>query len=115
MNLYTKLQEQWQSITPSQWAVMASVMLLTIAMLSVAAIAGTGGEEFQSIYDRVGGWLSGVPGKIIAVLALGFAFFNVIKQNFIAAVGAFVACLVLAEGEEIIEGFLTAAPMLPTL
>lgn len=83
---------------------------LAVATMAVAgtAVAGTGGAEFQSIADNLGGWLAGAPGKAVAVLAFGVAMFNVVKQNFIAAGGAFVGCLLMANAEAIIDNFMTA-------
>jgi type IV secretory pathway VirB2 component (pilin) len=81
----------------------------TVSLLSIsAAHAGSGGAEFEAMYDQVADWLDGAPGKIGAVLAFGFAMVNVVKQNFIAAMGAFVGCLLTANAKTIIESFLTA-------
>lgn len=80
--------------------------LLTVA--STAAVAGAGGAEFANIADNLGGWLSGAPGKAVAVLAFGAAMFNVVKQNFIAAGGSFVGCLLMANAEGIIDAFMQA-------
>lgn len=88
----------------------AKTTILTVLGVAFAgaAVAGSGGAEFDSIYNEVVDWLDGAPGKTIAVLAFGFAMFNVIKQNFVAAIGAFVGCLLMANAKTVIEQFLTA-------
>lgn len=81
-------------------------LIITLAALFAgSAIAGSGGAEFEPIYDQVAG---GALGETCAILAFGFAMFNVMKQNFIKATGAFVVCLLYANAETVIESFLTA-------
>ncbi len=83
--------------------------LVAVATLFAGSvIAGSGGAEFEPMYDQVADWLDGAPGKIIAILACGFGFAQVLKQNFIAALGAFFGCLVMANAKVVIESFLTA-------
>jgi hypothetical protein len=65
-------------------------------------------EAFSSILDEVKGWLSGAPGKIVAVLAFGSAMFNVVKQNFIAAVGAFLGAMLMAYAGPVIDTIFAA-------
>lgn len=85
---------------------LALMALATVFAGSV--VAGSGGAEFEPMYDQVADWLDGAPGKIIAILACGFGFAQVLKQNFIAALGAFFGCLVMANAKVVIESFLTA-------
>lgn len=88
----------------------SSKVLLTVAAMTLAgaAVAGTGGSQFATITGELSGWLAGAPGKAVAVLAFGVAMFNVVKQNFIAAGGSFVGCLLMANASDIIDGFMTA-------
>lgn len=88
----------------------SSKVLLAVAAMTLAgaAVAGTGGSQFATITGELAGWLNGAPGKAIAVLAFGVAMFNVVKQNFIAAGGSFVGCLLMANASDIIDGFMTA-------
>lgn len=85
-------------------------VLLAVGALTLAgaAVAGSGGSQFVTITSELSGWLSGAPGKAVAVLAFGVAMFNVVKQNFIAAGGSFVGCLLMANASDIIDGFMTA-------
>lgn len=87
-----------------------SVALLAVALTvaSGAALAGAGGAQFAVISTEVSSWLSGAPGKIIAVLAFGAAMFNVVKQNFIAAIGAFLGAMLMANADSVISSFMTA-------
>lgn len=84
------------------------LLVVAASVAATSAFAGAGGTQFAGIYTELAGWLSGAPGKSIAVLAFGLAMFNVVKQNFIAAGGSFVGCLLMANAESIIDGFLTA-------
>lgn len=82
--------------------------LIALAVASGAAVAagtvtGTTATGFDGILDEVRGWLVGAPGKIVAVLAFGAAMFNVVKQNFIAAVGAFLGALMMAFAGDVID------------
>ena len=86
----------------------AKLIVALAVLFAGSAAAGSGGAEFEPMYDQVADWLDGAPGKICAILAFGFAMFNVMKQNFIMAVGAFVGCLLSANAKTVIESFLTA-------
>lgn len=86
----------------------ALLVIASLSVVSTAALAGGGGAEFQLIADTLGGWLGGAPGKAVAVLAFGVAMFNVVKQNFIAAGGSFVGCLLMANADTIIDSFMGA-------
>lgn len=87
---------------------MMNFILLVVTVISSTAFAGSGGDQFADIWIELSEWLKGTPGKILALLALGASFVNVLKQNFMAALGAFVSCLLMASGVNIIEGFLNA-------
>lgn len=87
----------------------AVLAVATVAALTIAsAHAGSGGAEFEAMYDQAADWLDGAPGKLGAVFAFGFAMVNVVRQNFVAALGAFVGCLLTANAKTVIESFLTA-------
>lgn len=84
----------------------ASLVLVALtsgAVLAGATPTGTTAAGFEDILLEVTGWLTGAPGKIIATLAFGAAMFNVVKQNFIAAVGAFLGALMMAFAGDVIE------------
>lgn len=92
----------------------AIALAIVASMTSAAAFAaGTGtasatAGSFDQVFEEVMGWLVGAPGKIIATLAFGAAMFNVVKQNFLAAVGAFVGALMMAFAGDVIEAIFTA-------
>lgn len=109
MSYITQLRDRVSAISPRQWAVISMMVLVAIAMMAMKVVAGDGGEEFEVVYDTIAGWLDGTPGRLVAVLALAFSFFNVMKQNYLLAAGAFIMCVILAQGSEIIEDFLGAA------
>lgn len=66
-------------------------------------------EEIEDIWDFLVGLVSGMGGKILALLALVAAFWQVFEQNWRAAGGAGMVCIALAFGPNIIEGLFSAA------
>jgi conjugal transfer pilus assembly protein TraA len=76
-------------------------------ILSFDSIAGSGGAAFTSIWTEISGWADGVPGKIITLLAFFASLFNVLKQNYYLAVGAFIGGMLLSQSVAIINIFLT--------
>lgn len=89
-------------------AVTLFIALAFVVFNMSAAVAGTGGTQFDTIWQEISGWIDGTPGKIIALLAFGFAMFKVVQQDFIMAIGSFLAALLMANVVTIINGFLTA-------
>lgn len=76
-------------------------------LLSFDSVAGSGGTAFTSIWTELSGWADGAPGKIITLLAFFAALFNVLKQNYYMAVGAFIGGMLLSQSVSIINIFLT--------
>ena len=74
---------------------------------SMETVAGSGGSAFTTIWTEISGWADGVPGKIITLLAFFAALFNVLKQNYYMAVGAFIGGMLLSQSVTIINVFLT--------
>ncbi|QIR16439.1 hypothetical protein [Shewanella aestuarii] len=86
----------------------ALVASFLIALLySMETVAGSGGSAFTTIWTEISGWADGVPGKIITLLAFFAALFNVLKQNYYMAVGAFIGGMLLSQSVTIINVFLT--------
>jgi len=79
-----------------------------VAVAAGAAVGGATEAAFADILTEVQGWLVGAPGKIVAVLAFGAAMFNVIKQNFIAAIGAFLGAMLMAFAGPVIDTIFSA-------
>ncbi|MGI2115599.1 hypothetical protein ACRWQL_00050 (plasmid) [Shewanella sp. HL-SH4] len=77
-------------------------------LFSMDTIAGSGGAAFTTIWTEISGWADGVPGKIITLLAFFAALFNVLKQNYYMAIGAFIGGMLLSQSVTIINVFLTA-------
>lgn len=89
----------------------ATFVLIAAALMVVnmgAAIAGTGGTQFDNIWNELSTWIDGTPGKILALLAFGFAMFKVVQQDFVMAIASFLAALLMANAVDIITGFLSA-------
>ena len=92
----------------SKIALLVGLALGTTAVVAAGVAGGTTEAAFADILTEVKGWLSGAPGKIIAVLAFGAAMFNVVKQNFIAAIGAFLGAMLMAYAGPVIETIFSA-------
>jgi hypothetical protein len=92
----------------SKTAVVVALALGTTAVVAAGIAGGTTEAAFADILTEVKGWLSGAPGKIVAVLAFGAAMFNVVKQNFIAAIGAFLGAMMMAYAGPVIETIFSA-------
>jgi hypothetical protein len=85
------------------------IIAFALVMLqSFESQAGSGGAAFTSIWTEISGWADGVPGKIITLLAFFASLFNVLKQNYYLAVGAFIGGMLLSQSVAIINIFLTA-------
>lgn len=82
---------------------------LMFAVCATAVHAGTGGEEFQDVYDLLEEWSTGTLGKIISLGALIVGIgFGLVRQSVIAAVVGIAMALVLNFGPTVISGIITA-------
>jgi len=86
---------------------MLTAALLCVLLYSVSSVAGSGGAAFTSVWTEISGWADGIPGKVITLLAFFAALFNVLKQNYYMAVGAFIGGMLLSQSVTIINVFLT--------
>lgn len=86
--------------------------LLTLLMGLVAgtAAAGTGGTEFDTMYEMVVDWTEGTLGKLLAVTAflIGMGM-GVIRQSILAVVLGIAFALTLAYAPQIIDAVFTFA------
>jgi hypothetical protein len=68
------------------------VMILTVAcmVMAMSALAfanSSNGTEFQSLYDRVMGWVTGIPAIIIAMAFAIMGIVKAFKEGFMWALG----------------------------
>ena len=91
-----------------QIAVITGLAVAGTAAVAAGTVTGTTEAAFAAILDEVKGWLVGAPGKIVAVLAFGAAMFNVVKQNYLAAVGAFLGSMLMAYAGDVIDTIFSA-------
>ncbi len=110
MNKVNIYWNKLKSANVSKKAMVAACAITAVGVTTAIAAggAGTGGSAFNPILTEVEGWLTGAPGKIIATLAFGAAMFNVVKQNFIAAIGAFLGAMLMANANSVIDTFMSA-------
>ena len=89
--------------------VLALMIALAICLMAASAQAGTGGTEFDGIWDLIKGWMRGTLGRIVAGgcvltgLIAGWA-----RGNLWAAVTGIGMGLCLFYAPNIIEGVVTA-------
>ena len=93
-------------IAKNQTLKIAGFVGLSIAACAMSVYAGTGGQEFQDVYDLLEEWATGTLGKIIA-LGVGIGF-GLVRQSVIAAVVGIAMALVLNFGPTVISGIVTA-------
>lgn len=84
--------------------------LIALALVSSAAVAGTGGTEFDAMYTMVRDWTEGTLGKLLAVAAflIGMGM-GIVKQSIIAIVLGIGFALALAYAPGIIDAVFTFA------
>ena len=90
----------------------APVMAFVIVALLVVptlVYAGTGGTEFDDVWDELEGWAEGALGRVISVglLVVGLAA-GIVRQSIMAAVPAAGAGLALSIGPGVIDDMFTA-------
>lgn len=89
-------------------AIVSSIALLGGVAVAAGTVTGTTEAAFNTILDELKGWLVGAPGKTVAVLAFGAAMFNVVRQNFVAAIGAFLGAMLMAFAGPVIDSIFAA-------
>lgn len=73
------------------------------------AVAGTGGlGDFDDTYTDIVDSLEGTIGRIITALAIGWGFFQIVKQNWLQVLGAFLGALILSNLDAIVSSVFTA-------
>ena len=79
------------------------------AMLAPEVFAGTGGTEFDTIYNTMVGWMTGTLGRLITIgLLLTGIGMGVVQQSVMAAVPAVAAGLILNAAPGVIGGIVSA-------
>jgi|APSaa5957512535_1039671.scaffolds.fasta_scaffold367097_1 conjugal transfer pilus assembly protein TraA len=87
------------------------VLVATVSTFSMSPeiMAGTGGSEFNDIYNLIVGWMQGTFGRLItiALLLTGIGF-GVVKQSVVAAVPAIAAALIMNSSDNVINAIVSA-------
>lgn len=80
----------------------------TVTLIAGGAVAGTGGTEFDTMYQMVVGWTEGTLGKLLAVSAflIGMGM-GIVKQSILAVVLGVGFALTLAYAPAIIDAIFT--------
>lgn len=85
------------------------LLLIVFSLFTVSAMAGSGGDAFQGLFDELVAFAEGVPGQIIAFLSFaGVIVFSMVRPNLIGLGVSVVIMLVLAQLQTIITTMLTA-------
>jgi len=84
------------------------LMVALLGLVAGAASAGTGGTEFDTMYQMVVDWTEGTLGKLLAVTAflIGMGM-GVIRQSILAVVLGIAFALTLAYAPQIIDAVFT--------
>ena len=81
---------------------------LSSVVVSSIALAAGAGTEWQAIYGTFDGWLKGVPGKTISLLAFGYSVYNITQQNYTMAAGAFLGAVLMVNAGAVLDLIFTA-------
>jgi conjugal transfer pilus assembly protein TraA len=90
----------------------ASTLGVALVLLAAGglALAGTGGTEFDTIYQTLLGWIQGTLGKVIALTALAVGLtIGIMRQSIMAVVVGIAMSMALYYGPTVIEGVVAAA------
>lgn len=87
-------------------------LLLALAIVCVVfsslALAAGSGTEWNSIYTTFDGWVKGIPGKTISLLAFGYSVYNITQQNYTMAAGAFLGAVLMVNAGSVLDLIFTA-------
>lgn len=103
------MQSNYISAKTAGRVLRTALPILVAAACAGSAMAGTGGSEFDQVYDTLIDWMQGTLGRIIAItmLFVGIAY-GVVRQSIIAAVVFVASGLVLYNAQTVIEAVMTA-------
>lgn len=95
----------------SQDKLVSYLMLgLMLALFASMACAGTGGTEFDDVYDTVVEWMQGTLGRIIAVsMILVGLVAGVVRQSIMAFVIGVAGGMGLYQAPTVIDAIMSAA------
>ena len=90
-------------------APLMAIAILAILVVPTMAYAGTGGTEFDDVWDELEGWAEGALGRVISVglLIVGLAA-GIVRQSIMAAVPAAGSGLALSVGPGVLDTMFTA-------
>lgn len=85
----------------------AGILLFMVAGM---ACAGTGGSEFESVYDTLVEWTQGTLGRIISITTVLVGLVaGVVRQSIMAAVIGIASGMALYNANTVIEAIMTAS------
>lgn len=86
-----------------------ALFLMTFGLMSLPALAGTSGTEFEVLYNLVRGWSEGYLGRTLAISAfLVGAIVGFAKSTAMPALVGIVFAVLFAIGPNIIAGIASA-------
>ncbi|ALU46150.1 hypothetical protein [Pseudoalteromonas rubra] len=103
----------FQDMAPAKGNLKSKTLWISLAvvaiMFSALAMAAGTGTEFNAIYTTFDGWVKGVPGKTVALLAFFYALYNITQQNYQMAAGAFLGSVLCVNAGAILDLIFTAS------
>lgn len=101
-----------ENINNAQLNPKALVNMLFASLLTLfafTAIAGSGGDMFQGVFDELISFAEGLPGQIVAFCSFaGVIIFSMVRPNLIGLGVSIVIMIVLSQLQAIITGMLQA-------
>lgn len=86
-----------------------AVMAAPAVVVTGAALAGTGGTEFDTIVTQVTDWLEGGLGKVLALAALAVGLgIGVVQQSVMAVVVGIGMAIAVFYGPGVLTGIISA-------
>ncbi|MFT4718440.1 MAG: hypothetical protein ACI9IL_000772 [Rickettsiales bacterium] len=89
-----------------------NILLLVISLFVLffpeLALAGTGGSEFQTLYNTVSGYITGLPMMIILTIAFGYSIIQLIRGAWAPIMWTIFAAITTASIDTIISAMVTA-------
>ena len=97
------------SVNVNQRTAMTAGLIVLAALAAGSAMAGTGGDEFSTVYDTLVEWTQGTLGRIIsiAMILVGLVA-GVVRQSIMALVVGLAGGMGLYNAPTVIEAVMTA-------
>ncbi|MDC9502956.1 MULTISPECIES: hypothetical protein [unclassified Pseudoalteromonas] len=94
--------------TPKKTKYFMIALAVACVIFSTLALAAGSGTEWNTIYTTFDGWVKGIPGKTISLLAFFYSVYNITQQNYTMAAGAFLGAVLMVNAGAVLDLIFTA-------